>query len=195
MQEEGPRRGALPKAPIYSHGQDRVTPTPDLGPPPKMVSLDKHFEAATDGPIPSLPPPPQSLSTASAPLLGQNNRVLVKRSVPSLPPPAMCHDQYTQQRTGPSRGEAAVPWGWRGTGGAGVGCPCVCLCLCISVKVGKTPHSPSPSAGRTQRRSHGAAPSTPMPFSIWPRLPCASSMSPQGSPRALGGPRDVAKGL
>lgn len=143
-----------------------------LQPPPEMVSFDKCFKAATDGPIPPPPPPAQPQPLLS----GQNNRVLVKISV--CPPP-MCHDQYTRQRTGSVRWGAAVPWGCRGTRGCGG-------CLCVSSKT----ISPAPGeAGRIPQRGDAVVGDPTLAEPLHPGALHRPAPAPREQPRGLGGLR------
>lgn len=81
--------------------------------------------------VPSLPRPP---STASAPSLGAEQQGFGKDKCVS---PPMCHDQYTRQRTGSSRGELQCPGGGEEHGGAGS--------VCVSVP--KLPFPPAQEQG------------------------------------------------
>lgn len=119
--ERGGSRVQGAEAPRTPRTPQLAQPPRAPGPPPETVTLHKRFKAATDGPI--FPPPPR----ASAPLLGQNNMVLVKMCAPS---PPKCVVINTHPSAGGQWWEAAVPGGEERGGG------CLCVCICVSVCLG-----------------------------------------------------------
>lgn len=154
-----------PPQPLHNLG----SPAPP--PPPEMVSFDKCFKAATDGPIPPPPPPaqPQPL------LLGQNNRVLVKISVS---PPNVSRSIHTTAHGVSHVGSCGAPGVARNTGVRGV-----------SVCHFQNLHFPQP------QEQAGRIPRWGMPWWGIPRWQSRSTLVPFTAQPGPQPPREEPRGL